>query len=1380
MRHVSAKLVWAALVVAALVMASPPAFGQGGGLSTLSGVVLDSSKSVIPGADVVAKNNATGAEYRAVSDERGNFTIPGVSAGTYTVTVSLMGFKTFVAPDTKVMAATPAQLTVTLDVGAVTESVVVTGTTEMVQTQSAAVSTTLQVKQLQQLPLVTHTALDSLLSLPGVNTPYGGTSRSSRINGLGGASINITLDGLNVQDNRSKSDGFFMYIRPMNDSVEEITVSTSTPGAEAAGEGAANIRMVTRSGSNRFSGAAYDTWRNQAGLKADDMITRTGKQAWYWRLNTPYYFNKINFAKTAGGDWYFNDARVTTPGVRVGGPIMKDKLFYFFNIEQFNWPAQVNSARYLLNTKAQFGDFTYVGDDKNTYTVNLLTIAAKYGVPGNTLDPSIAKLLADIRQAATSESTIETWDSNTDRFNYIPGATQTRLFPTGRIDWNLAAGHRVSGTFRYNRFVGTPDVLNGGEARWPGFPNVSGQNSDRYMWQTSYRGTFGKNIVDEANFGYVGAFGKGTGFGLNITQADFNCSGLGCQSVGGQGFNYGFPSIGTSGINGATTSNGPNADVAPRMDIDDTVTWLKGKHTFSFGGAYSRVFYRRWAQTMSKNVGFGIPSTTVPGGYLDPAYGVISSTNKTDFPGGLPTSNYQGWARNLYALLTGRVNSVGGSMYLDANGQYHYNGEQTRGAYRDNVGLFVSDSWRVKPNLTLTYGVRYEMQFPGVGTTAYANPQQWEMVYGITGAAAGESGSGNLYLYPKPMTGTAPLVNAYDPNVPVYKTDWNNFAPALGLAWRPKLNKGFLSAILSTDPVFRGGYSMTFTKYGIELFNAINTNPGSVRVGSRSETTGVPYLGAESGTPVWPVLLSQTSRLAGSNAYPEGSSPAYPLTPATNESIRSWDPEWQVPYVHQYSFGFQRELGKSMALEVRYVGNTTIGGWQTWSFTSTDNWNIKANENGYLGEFEKARQNLHANILAGRGGTTTCPGCTFAYYGPGTGTTPLPIFMAFYKGIPLADARNLDAAQYTSVTQFSTDTYYNRLGIYNPDPGGFLGTGSSGLLYGLGTAGTSSATGIDNNRVAAGIPINFFTPNPTVYQGNAYIDRGTGNTRFNSVTMELRRRMSAGLLVQGSYTYQFGAQTYSQNSLRESWYYLPASNAPIHSLKGNWVYELPFGQGKKWGSGAGRWKDMLIGGWEFDGVIRLQSGSKYNFGGSKLVGMTEEDVQKMFKFYHRADSTGTDRIYMWPEDVIINSSKAYNQRSATTATGYVAGQAPDPAGRYFAPASDLSCTQYVLVKSDYCSGTQETRYINGPWFFKTDFSFVKRFTIHKNMRLEARMELFNVFDTINLIPNSTVSAAIGTGTNPYSSWTTTSAATDFSASQDPGGRITQFGLRFTW
>ena len=1347
-----------------MLMTSAVAFAQSGSTaSTLSGRVTDSSGAVIPGADVTVKNNATGATFSAVTGSDGAFVVPGLSPGTYTVSVALMGFKTARSPDVQVISATPASVKLTLEVGELTETVVVTGASEIVQTQSANVATTIAVKQIQQLPVITHTALDWVVSLPGVETA-GSNTRGSTINGLPTSSMNITLDGINVQDKRG-AEGFFMYIRPMMDSVQEITVSTSTPGAEASGAGAANIKMETRAGTNRFTASAYNTWRNQAGTTDEDVIARKNKPGWLWGLNTPYWFNKRDLPKTPAGVYNINDVRLQTPGFRLGGPILKDKLFYFFHYEEFRLPESRSRTRYILNEKARAGIFSYVATDGSTQSINLLGIAAANSQTP-TADPSIAKLLLDIRQATTTTGSVKAYDLNVDQYDFVPSATQLRKFPTLRLDYNLTNAHRLTFSGRYNDFSSVPDFLNSADPTFPDFPNLAGQTSGRYMWQGTVRSTLGRNMVNEARVGQQNSIGLGTYFGEGVDSSMFNCTGLGCQSAGGKGWNFAFPGAGTGTtgtsvsapslsaqtLTSATAYNAKSAGVAMQMSAEDTLTWLRGKHSLSMGGSWSRTVMRNFASIPTySTLAFGTPvNDLVAYNMLD---NVVGSAN---YPGGTNTTQ-AGYARSLYGLLTGRVISFGGTAYLGNDGKYTFQGDRTNGTTANDFGFFVSDSWRLKPNLTLTGGVRYQLQLPMTTDGQYSRPQTWQMVYGLTGAGSGNYGQGNLYK-PGVLTGTAPLLVPYENNRPAYNTDYNNIAPSIGVAWRPTFTSSLLTKILSADPVFRGGYSISYTRLGTEFFDSnYSGNPGRSRSASRTATTGTPFLGFDG----WPVLLRDTARLYPS-AFPE--SPTYPIAPALNESADIHYPNWPVPSTHQYSFGIQREFSKSMAIEVRYVGNTNVGGWTTWNMNASTGaqWSMLAGENGFYDEFRKAQANLRANIVAGQGNT-------FAYTGA-PGTAPLPIFQAYFAGTPLASAANTVPANYTSAN-YRASSWYNSLSMYSPALNTISGVGTSGLQNAIGTG-----TGLDANRVAAGLPINFFMANPSLASGNAYLETTAGNTRYNAIQIELTRRMSKGLLVQASYGYSFGRKTWMQRSLREDWFYIPSTGGPDHAFKLNWVYELPFGQGKPYGSGVSKSMNWLIGGWEVDGVARLQSGAKFNYGGYRLVGMDEKDLQKMFKIYRVFDpAINGDRIFMLPQDVIKNSILAIYTTSATTASGYAGAS---PTGQYLAPASGPDCVQYL---AGMCPGTATARIITGPIYWKLDLNIVKQIAVVKRLRVEARMDLFNLFDTINfnaLAPTSVTSTS-GMGAS-VNNWQVTSAATDSSASQDPGGRITQFGLRISW
>src|SRR5262245_22901391 len=354
-------------VIAFVLLSSLTGFGQVS--SAISGVVHDPNGEVVSGATVVVKNAATGAEFRASSSGSGVYTVPSLGSGTYIVTVSAPGFKQAVVRDVKLDAGIPTTVNVELELGAASESVVVQGGGEIVQTQSANISTTLQVKQIAHLPLQTRNVLDFLVLLPGTNTRGG--PRDSTINGLPQSSINITIDGVNTQDNFNKTgDGFFSYISPRLDAIEEVTVSTATPGAESAGQGAIQIKFVTRSGNNELHGGLYEYHRNPA-------------------LNSNYWFTNRSVAPIhketgltcgapqqpyAPGECRAPRERVLLNqfGFRLGGPFVfpkrlfgpfafdgHDKAFFFVYYEEFRQPTQVNRQRTILSPEAQQGVFRY-------------------------------------------------------------------------------------------------------------------------------------------------------------------------------------------------------------------------------------------------------------------------------------------------------------------------------------------------------------------------------------------------------------------------------------------------------------------------------------------------------------------------------------------------------------------------------------------------------------------------------------------------------------------------------------------------------------------------------------------------------------------------------------------------------------------------------------------------------------------------------------------------------------------------------------------------------------------------------------------------------------------------------------------------------------
>src|SRR5262249_46615746 len=213
------------------------------------------------GASLDVKHDATGVQFDTTTDDKGIFLLPAIPPGTYTLTTTLMGFKKQVHPNLKLEVGVQGTLKIVLEVGGLEEVVTVTGGTEIVQTQSTTIAQTINSNQIENLPLVSRDAINALTMLPGVDTAS--SNRNSTVSGLPRNAVSITIDGVNTQDNNNKStEGFFSLISPRLDAVEEVTMSSATAGADSSGTGAAQIKFVTRSGTNRFNGSAYYYERN--------------------------------------------------------------------------------------------------------------------------------------------------------------------------------------------------------------------------------------------------------------------------------------------------------------------------------------------------------------------------------------------------------------------------------------------------------------------------------------------------------------------------------------------------------------------------------------------------------------------------------------------------------------------------------------------------------------------------------------------------------------------------------------------------------------------------------------------------------------------------------------------------------------------------------------------------------------------------------------------------------------------------------------------------------------------------------------------------------------------------------------------------------------
>jgi hypothetical protein len=1212
-----------------------------------------------------------------VTNTQGQWSLPGIDPGTYTVTVTLSGFKTFVHTAVRILAATPVDLKSTLEVGTLTETVEVKANSEIVRTNTATVSSTVTGEFITSLPRNDRNALNFLTLLPGVET-IGTNARGSTIAGLPQNTINISIDGINTGNNLQSGDGFFSLVVPRLDAVEEVTMTSAVSGADSSGAGAVQIRFVTRSGTNQYVGSVYEYFQHAT-------------------LNTNTFFNQV-----AGLPKPLRT--VHTYGGRIGGPIVipgvvdgRGKAFFFFNQEEVYQPNETRRTRTILNTAAQNGLFTY--NQANPTSVNVLSLAAANGQL-STLDPTVQALLAQIRTSVGTTGTLQAVETNPNHesFNYLQRVASKRHNPTGRVDFNLTSRQRLSGSYYWQGFSDSPDTLNGAEPIFPGFPLFGAQTSYRSTGSITHRWTFSSNLVNEVLSGWQTS---PVSFFENITRDMF-------ENQGFYSLNMGF---GLTNVTPGNFGNAPEVRNTNNWNIDENLNWLKGNHSFKFGFSFTRL--KNWIDDWNTvpTATFGLNTT------FDPAAGMFTTAN---FPTAAPADLTN--ARALYALLTGRVTSIGATARLQDSGLYEYNGHIVRRESQDDYGFFLSDSWRVKPNLTLNYGLRYELQMPFKTASATYSMSFLEDLCGPSGLADGPFGrqcnlfKPNVLLNP----GQIPTYVAYDPGNAGFETDKNNFAPTVGIAWRPNVQDGFGRTILG-DPdlaTITAGYSRTFNRERFDRFTGtFGANPGAEQPATRSYNAGqYPLvLPGESA----PVLFRETTRLAGPAVCASGApptvvggqpqciaaAPAYPITAAlgAGNDIAIFDPNTVVPYTDSFSVGFQRSLDRDTAIEFRYVGTQNRKAWVN------ENWNLEnILENNFENEFHLATANLRANVLAGRGGT-------FAYMGPGTGTSPLPIFIANFNGAANAN----DPLAYTS-TQFTNATWVDRMDEYFPDPFGIAAN-----LWSNGTFRT--------NATAAGLASNFFVMNPLVDDANVRTPRGGGS--YHSFQVDLRRRLSRGLVVQSSYTYakrwDMSLPNNDYHNDYESFYCSNGNTCIPHAFKFLWNYQLPFGRGKRYGTDWNKWLDGVAGNWEFSGLGRVQVQRFRLTNNVMAVGMSNDEAQELFKqLRYTTNAAGVLTVWNMPEDVVLNTQRAFNT-DPTQAGYYPVGEAPE--GRYFAPARGPNC--YGLTPNDCAPDL----FFDTPLFSEWDFKFVKRFPFGRKASVDFNVEIFNAFNNINFTRNFTPS-----------------------------------------
>jgi hypothetical protein len=300
------------------------------------------------------------------------------------------------------------------------------------------------------------------------------------------------------------------------------------------------------------------------------------------------------------------------------------------------------------------------------------------------------------------------------------------------------------------------------------------------------------------------------------------------------------------------------------------------------------------------------------------------------------------------------------------------------------------------------------------------------------------------------------------------------------------------------------------------------------------------------------------------------------------------------------------------------------------------------------------------------------------------------------------------------------------------------------------------------NAATAGLAANRFVLNPALGAAAANVTRNAVETRYDAMQVTVDRRLSRGLQVSANYTYS-SRWTSRTDALRFEHYLVRADDAVPHAFRAMWTWALPVGDGRRFGAALPRWADALVGGWSWSGTSRVQSGTQLSLSGVRLVGMTEQELRRVFKIYVAADGTVTTL----PADIILNTRRAFSVDPTNLATGYSALGAP--AGRYLAPATTAGC---IGLFPGTC-GEARRIHVRGPQIVRFDFRFAKAFSLGGRRTAHVEVDALNVFNAIHFTPvfQAGAAAAINQVTSSYQ---------DVARTFDPGGRLLQIGWRVRW
>jgi hypothetical protein len=1242
-----------------LWMAGPavfPAMAQSTN-GSVSVTVTDPTGAAVPEAVLDLVNLDTNDSRKAVTSASGTHVFPDLSFGHYKLMIAKSGFASKAYESIQVQTARVTDILATLTLGGTTETVTVAGgEAPVVDATSSQIADTIDTKQVVNLPVNGRNIMSFAFLVPGWANTGVASSQGTWNNMPGGAVVGADFDGTPGISNRFRSGGFnygTTAVQPRIEDVAEMSISTGQLDLSGTGTSAMRIAIVTRHGTNQYHGRVYEDFRNTV-------------------------LNANSWSNNARGQQR-NILKLNDFGVSAGGPIIKNKLFFFGTYAESIQPGSSSSTANVLSPSAQQGIFSYKDASGNIQSVNMMQIAGAAGFP-STVNPVMGGQLQKINGVLSQGTLTPTSDPNINVLNFQWSNRTTIYYPTIRADYVPSQSVRINASYAQTK-------TNSYHANGPQFPGgidpvdyVSNAGNNRIAgfgvdW------TVRPTMINQFHAGYM----------YQLSQFDVENLGLDLPNTFETQWGYGQTSL----LGGAYPRR-PISSFYPLLSWNDNLSWQRGNHSFSFGAVWYREQDHYWNGPGGEpNFSFGITAQDPLGAVFGSALSSLSSTNL-------------GNAQNLYAELTGRVSSASiavGHPLDPATKQYKQFGAYNLDEVQASTGFWAQDSWRLRPNLTLNYGLRWDF----VGDDHDVNGGYSTLP--TLGDIWGPTPVGKLF---SPGTLGGVSSPSFVAQVHAYKPSYFNPSPAIAIAWNPQAEGGILGKLVGGkgNTVIRAGYSLRHYTEGAQNFWAFASNSGQFFFQSGNLTSNP---------------TAALGNFAPGTVTPGINPPAFFVSPATYSTnvpaanlfpgtFYGMNPNLKQPYLEQWNLGIQRALGRSSALEVRYVGNLGLHQWLA------DNLNeVNIFENGFLPEFQHAQANLTINQANGKG-------ASFANNGL-AGQSPLPIFAAAFGS--------------------ATSNYTNGTFITN------LQTGAAGALansiasnttFFCNMVGTTAfpACATKGSFAATGeYPINFWQINPFASgRGVNYLD-SAGMSNYHGLQVEFRQRPTHGAQFTVNYTWSHSLGISAQNGIQgqgNNIYYTlrnyrlnygPGLFDIRHVVHASGTYDLPFGKGRRFLNQGGV-VNGVFGGWTLGTILVLQSGNPSQIGnvtnpasdgyntvnnneaGVYFNGITAKQLQSAVGVYH----TGNPWVLTVNPNLIAPSGIAASSLTPANIPG-VWGYRP---------------------------------YIYGPHWFNDDLSVNKTVPIREGIRAVVQAEFLNVTNhpTFNLGTLSVRSPGFGqqTGTGP--------------------------------